>query len=291
MIEVFFFRANKHFENSYSIKEMVGVVHLLVLLALPPLTTATCPSFYNPECCRGQFVDEVCVCWSNQYFGTKCDYICRDDLCNNRGICGNESNPIVVQGVFRGTCICDDPQDTRIHCGDEHVLPPSNDSSSDNGYGSQENDSSQGNDGSGTGIESISHQEALPEFDAGITGDSALDVMVIICCVLACLICLFCIFLKCKAKAEVHVLEEDDGFMDESDDDAETGSDDEEKIMIDQSTSTTESARRQLPIIEMEMVDLSPDLDRADEISRQVMNRSPEHVTLDETLSSTLTSE
>ena len=68
-----------------------------------------CPPYYNPFCCKGQFVNGECKCWSEQIFGEHCNYECRDDLCNKHGVCNAESNPVVdAQGnIVSGVCVCD----------------------------------------------------------------------------------------------------------------------------------------------------------------------------------------
>lgn len=230
-------------------------------------------------------IDESCVCWSDQYFGTRCDYICRDDLCNGMGICGNESFPRVVDSVFQGRCVCDDPLDTSIHCGPEHIIDTNN---------------STGNSTDNTTF--ISHQEALPAVDIGLTGDSAFDAMIIITLSLICCIGLFCVFLKRKVAAGVHSLDNGDDMdicgMRECENiigvephrcsrcdlyvcdhcwhHSMGGTcmcclENEHVNMVDRGTST-----RPLPIANMEMIDLSSELDRAEDISLRIINRSPE---------------
>lgn len=68
------------------------------------------------NCCYGNWEGDQCKCWSIQIFGDKCDHICRDDLCNNVGICNNASNPRIVNEQILGKCVCDDPLETSDFC-------------------------------------------------------------------------------------------------------------------------------------------------------------------------------
>jgi hypothetical protein len=65
----------------------------------------------DENCCYGNWNSEEmkCECWSLQIFGSKCNYVCRNDLCNGIGICDENSDPVYVNGSFYGKCVCDNP--------------------------------------------------------------------------------------------------------------------------------------------------------------------------------------
>jgi len=65
----------------------------------------------DENCCYGNWNinGTKCECWSLQIFGSKCNYVCRDDLCNGVGICDENSDPVYVNGSFYGKCVCDNP--------------------------------------------------------------------------------------------------------------------------------------------------------------------------------------
>ena len=86
------------------------VVGAMVPVAAQTTIGPTCPPYYNPFCCQGQFVNGQCECWSDQTFGPNCNYNCRIDLCDNHGTCDSNSNPVVdlqTGDIISGTCVCD----------------------------------------------------------------------------------------------------------------------------------------------------------------------------------------
>lgn len=97
------------------------IMRFLVIMSLLTLNTLVESSEYEEynncnnndiNCCYGNWniYGTECECWSLQIFGSKCNYVCRDDLCNGLGICDENSNPVYVNGSFYGKCVCDNPE-------------------------------------------------------------------------------------------------------------------------------------------------------------------------------------
>lgn len=153
----------------------------------------------EPNCCYGNLINGTCVCWGEQIFGAECNYICRNDLCNGKGICrwDGTSNPVVINdtlGTVTGTCQCDDSLVNFKDCQNPDPIDDgSNDgnpSDLDGGSNSNSSRSSNGSDnyngGNGTNNTSDDDDVLSHEF------------ILLIVAIILCIICMFILLLRWK---------------------------------------------------------------------------------------------
>ena len=142
---------------------------LLLLIGITTINaTPNCEYGQNePNCCYGNVINGTCVCWGEQIFGEQCNYICRNDLCNNKGICSwdGSSNPIVINdtlGTVFGTCQCDNPLVTFKDCQNPDPIDDDSNTGSNNSSDTGSNNSSDtgSNNSSDTGSNDGSNEDS-----------------------------------------------------------------------------------------------------------------------------------
>ena len=148
------------------------IMRFLVIMSLLTLNTLVESSEYEEynncnnndiNCCYGNWniYGTECECWSLQIFGSKCNYVCRDDLCNGLGICDENSNPVYMNGSFYGKCVCDNPElNGNDMCDVENDIGNDGENGEDmNEYNYLDNDESNSGSNSDIGISNMERTE------------------------------------------------------------------------------------------------------------------------------------
>lgn len=157
----------------------------------------------DENCCYGNWNSEgtKCICWSLQIFGSKCNYVCRDDLCNGVGICDENSDPVYVNGSFYGRCVCDNPGFSNNMC---YVEENINSEQSENLDNSKNVDSVNSKDSdSGSGYSNMELNEVDTNVDGIGIKNSSIYLYVLIG--LLFLVVLFLIYFNCKRRKSERV--------------------------------------------------------------------------------------
>jgi hypothetical protein len=161
----------------------------------------------DENCCYGNWNSEEtkCECWSLQIFGSKCNYVCRDDLCNGVGICDENSYPVYVNGSFHGKCVCDNPglSSNNMCYVEENINSEQSDNSEGEDNSKNVNSVNSEYSDSGSGYSNMELNEVDTNVDGISIKNSSIYLYVLIG--LLFLVVLFLIYFNCKRRKSERV--------------------------------------------------------------------------------------